>query len=418
MNRRNIYIGISILIAVLIVGLLAWSIFVGKQQRELQNDTTDLGYFGSPGGTPGGRGGLFGSVFGSSSNTQEKPGSTKTTLEPQLRQLYNLPTAGYARKRSGMIRFVDRATGHVFERELPDGATTRVNQTTVPQVYEALLVEDGNGIIRRYLDTTGRIVSVYNNIEDEDAPTRNLPFARDMIVSPSGNEIAYVEETNQGSDIVISKANGDSPRTVTRSALRGWTLQWRANTLLLTQKASGDIPGSAFTVNIDSGVTTVALQQKAGLTTNLDPNGTTILYSTAANNREPTLFVHDITTNETRALNVLGLADKCIWQPTGAFVYCALPNTFPRVQYPDAWYKGEVHFSDSLWEVSTDFTLVTQLFSPQQKNGVSLDIYNLTTDATADTIFFKNNTDQTLWSLTFPRAAENNANTIDTATDE
>ena len=173
MKRRRLYIGISIVLIVLIVGLLGWSIFIGRQQQELQKGTEDLGYLGgsSSGGSSGG-GGLFGGSFGDSRETTS--GGTRESPQPILRQLYNLPIAGYVKKRANSIRFVDRATGHIFEKDLPDGTTTRIDQTTVPQVYQSLFLDDGDGVIRRYIDEKHSVVSVYSDIAGENKT--NVPF--------------------------------------------------------------------------------------------------------------------------------------------------------------------------------------------------------------------------------------------------
>lgn len=408
MKKRHIYIAVSVLLIALIAALVGWAIFVGRQQQELQRDTQDLGVFGSPTGGGGrvGGGGLFGGVFGDDKDTAA---DTAQSSQPTLRQLYNLPIAGYTKKRASAVRFVDRATGHVFEKELPDGSSTRINQTTVPRVQRAVFTEDGDGVVRQYIDEGGALVTVYSDVAQKRA-TSSAPFrfpVLDVVPSPNGDRLAVLERTAEGSSVVITEPNGVRVREVFRSALRGWTLDWRGDTILITQKASNALPGSAYLVRTTGGAPVLALQQRAGLSAKLSPDGASLLYHTVRTGERPVLFVYDIARNTSTPLNTFGFVDKCAWHPREPLVYCALPGEFPDAVYPDDWYQGGVHFSDSLWQIDTKTGQGVRLLSPTASSGVSLDMVNITTDAAGDTIFFKNKTDQTLWSITLPpRGAE------------
>jgi len=403
MKRRRLYIGISILITLLIAALVGWALFVGNQQQELQKDTADLGYFGGSTDSSGG-GGLFGGIFGGDND----PENTTVSTEPQpiLRQLYNLPTAGFIKKRSNAIRFVDRATGHVFERDLPEGATTRVDQTTVPQVYEAYLTEDGDGVIRRYIDSEDNITSVYSRVGEGDK-NRTLSNANTIRVMPSGSSILYIEETGAGSVLsTLSLEEGSAPKKVTSSNLRGWEVDAKDAFALLTQKPSGTLPGSSYVLDLTTGAKKLILQQATGLMAKISPDGTRVLYSDTQEGSLPKLSIRNIETNATIRLDASGFAEKCVWSLAGAKIYCALPNSFPQVLYPDAWYQGDVHFSDSLWEIDTLTGEMRQLFSPKESEGISIDMVSLSTDLTGRVIFFINKTDQTLWSITLPSEEE------------
>ena len=63
---------------------------------------------------------------------------------------------------------------------------------------------------------------------------------------------------------------------------------------------------------------------------------------------------------------------------------------------------GGVNFSDSLWKIDTKTALVENIIFPKKSNGVFLDMVNLATNENGYSIFFKNKTDQTLWSVTIP----------------
>ncbi|QSH39183.1 hypothetical protein JXR01_02655 [Candidatus Kaiserbacteria bacterium] len=413
MKKKQLYIGISVLIIILIVVLLAWAVFIGQQQQRLQQETEDLGYFDSALNTSsrgGGGGGLFGGTFGDVINNNTNVDGTSDesiVAKPRLRQLYNLPTAGFIKKRSNAIRFVDKATGHVFEKDLPDGTTTRLDQTTVPQVQEALFTNDGDGVLRRYIGEDGSLVTIYSDLKGTETQSSSLPTQiSEITTNSSGNQISFLQQTLQGSILYLANPNGSGEEEVSASILQGWNMDWQNDVLLVSQKASSDLPGSAYVINTSTGVKTLVLQQLKGLAATLSPDGENVLYSHNGDRGIPVLTIKNTKSGKITTLDIASLAEKCVWHPNGISVFCALPNAFPKGEYPDVWYQGRVHFSDSLFEVRTDTKRITHIVSPQAEHGVSLDIINLSVSTNGNVVFFINKTDQTLWSVTLPKTTE------------
>jgi len=400
MKRQKLYIGISIVVIALIFGLIGWAIFVGKQQQNLQQGAEDLGYTSNSPGTKSG-GGLFGKIF---DDTQE--GATPTEPdgpEPILRQLYNLPTAGFIKMRANSVRFVDRATGHVFEKDLQGGASTRINQTTVPKVYNSIFLEDGDVVVRQYIGENESLISIYSDISEEEVENTQIPYEIiGWATNREGKEIVILEETSSGSKVSILNLKDTSKKEILDSLLSGWTLQWEGGNLLINQKASEKIPGSAYLISKDTNEKTLVLQQLPGLTTNLSPDGSSVLYSNISTKGLPSLYVKNIDTNNILSLNISGFSEKCVWHPNKPKVYCALPEEFPKEHYPDAWYQGSASFSDSIWEIDTKTSIVTHIISPKKSNGVTLDAVNMAIDIKGENIFFINKSDQTFWSLEIP----------------
>ena len=402
--KRVLNIIIAVILISLTLGLIGWAIFIGRQQQELQRDTTDLGYFSTPSGdTPATSGGTDGGFFGGIFDTDEPDTTTPEvveTLEPILRQLYNLPTAGYVKREANSIRFVDRATGHVFEKELPNGTATRIDQTTVPQVYNAVFMQDGNGVIRQYLNDSGGSISVYSDISTSTSQTMGLPVGlQSLIINVDGTQVAYIENTPKGSAVRSETIGGLEKETLMTSVLRDWNIGWSGNALLVTQKPSGAISGSSYLLK--EGVRTLVLQQKMGLIAVMSPDNSQVIYSSIGQRNLPVLSIKDIESNQVTNLGTVGFADKCVWHPTQSKVFCALANEFPTATYPDAWYQGSVHFSDSLWEIDTETNIFKHILSPTN-TGVTLDMSDLSISNEGDVIFFINNTNQTLWSITIP----------------
>ena len=403
MDKRKVYIIVSFLIVFLIGGLVVWAIFIGRAQKKLAEPVEDLGYL-DPGSSSGG--GVFGGFFGSDSfDTDAKVSGEPASLQAQLRQLYNLPGAGtviITNTDEVLIRFVDRATGHVFEKNIGNDTTNRILQTTVPKVYEALFTEGGSGVIRRYLDENDEVVSVYDNLK-EAAQQKSVALEhniRHMTVAPKGDALFYLVETPQGVSGVVAKQNGEDAESIWQSGLLGWLPLWeRDENITLVQKPSSNIPGSAYTIDTTSFAETPLLTQIKGLTVQPQPAGQFILYSRAVSG-SPTLWVQDTQTLVTRSLAVATFADKCVWSVTSETeVICALPDAFPDGEYPDAWHQGRVHFSDSFWRINVEDGALTEILAPARTHRVLLDAVNLMLDDEEAHILFTNNTDKTICSI-------------------
>jgi hypothetical protein len=94
------------------------------------------------------------------------------------------------------------------------------------------------------------------------------------------------------------------------------------------------------------------------------------------------------------------LADKCVW---GNFykeiVYCAVPSQPIAALYPDDWYKGNVSFTDKIWQINAS-TEEIHLVSPiVDQSDRTIDAFNLGLDTRDDFLFFMNKKDLSLWSF-------------------
>ena len=80
-------------------------------------------------------------------------------------------------------------------------------------------------------------------------------------------------------------------------------------------------------------------------------------------------------------------------------MYCAVPNTFPVGDYPDAWYQGLVNFSDSIWSINTDTMSATLVYDINKESNNKIDAMNLQLDKNDNYLFFMNKTDLSFCSL-------------------
>ncbi len=407
MNTRTIYIIAAAVVIVLIVTLIGWALFIGTQQQQLREGTQDVGYTGTGAGGSGGSG-FFGGFFGTDTDT-DLDTSAATTTSPrdriQLQQVYNLPVAGAATTPTDVL-FVDRATGHIFSRPQRGGETERIAQTTIPQVYDAVFVDDTDSVLLRYLDERERLISVIKPVGSTDITTSLPPNTRSVARSPDTQRLAYVQPTSRGANLVIVDADGSNAEVAWESTLRSWHVAWvNDETIVLTQHAAAGVTGTAVHISLADSSATPVISRLSALETRMSPSGDVLLYSTSAEDgAAPRLFVQGASGERTE-LPMRTFASLCAWNPTdAAHAICAVPTTFPQARYPDDWYKGRVQLATSFWQlmVTDEGVEAIELFSPQSSVNTTLAAEELFFNATGDVVFFTNRTDQTLWSLLLP----------------
>ena len=133
-----------------------------------------------------------------------------------------------------------------------------------------------------------------------------------------------------------------------------------------------------------------------GLTTLTSPNGKLILYGDDGLN----LNVYNITTNTSTLLGVKTLPEKCVWGNTNTTIYCAVPRDIPNNQYPDAWYQGEVSFSDQIWKIDVTTGNTMMLVDPLTiSGGEDIDGVKIILDSGGNYLFFVNKKDSFLWEF-------------------
>src|SRR3989344_6416547 len=72
----------------------------------------------------------------------------------RLFKLPSPPVAGFIPLQNGtstIVRYADRATGHIFDVSLSNLVKTRIHNNTIPKVYRAVFRSDGNAVIYQTL---------------------------------------------------------------------------------------------------------------------------------------------------------------------------------------------------------------------------------------------------------------------------
>jgi hypothetical protein len=320
-------------------------------------------------------------------------------------------TSTSQKKTVPVLRYIEKATGHVFERELPTGTPTKIANTTIPGSHEAFLA--GSTVIYRYLDDGATIRTFAGTLptpeEDGSLPEMKGVFFPDNIsaltISPDQKKLFYILPFDTGVLGNMSEPDGTKKIKLFDSAFSGWLTQWQnQNTITLTTKASGVAPGYAYLLDVTKKTYSRLLGDIPGLTTLVSPNSKYVLYSESVQNGFLTK-IYNVVEGTSIPLAKGTLPEKCVWSSASDFIICAIPETIPGGLYPDVWYQGKTSFIDTFWQINPATGSSNFIQSPFEEKRLSIDAISLRLDQEKSHIYFINKNDETLWqlSLTEPK---------------
>ncbi|MFA6353978.1 MAG: hypothetical protein WCW93_03545 [Candidatus Paceibacterota bacterium] len=309
------------------------------------------------------------------------------------------------------LRYVDRATGNIYQTFVDKIEEKKFSTTIIPMVYEAFFGNSGNSVIMRYLKADARtIVTFVGTLPKEvlGADTTNgneikgtfLPEnIKDISLSSDALSMFYL--FNSGDSMIGTTLNLSTNKKVQvfSSPFTEWlSLFPNSKMITLTTKPASLVPGYMYTMDPNNKNYNFhqVLGKINGLTTVTSPDGKLVLYS----NDNLVLGVYHLDTKVSDILGVKTLAEKCIWNKTSDTVYCGVPKYITNGQYPDSWYQGEISFGDQIWKIDIKTGNGTLLVDPiTVVGGEEIDSIKLMLDSGENYLFFVNKKDSFLWEL-------------------
>jgi hypothetical protein len=349
------------------------------------------------------------------SAAQNEASSTQTnTADGRLHLITSDPVAGSVVLQSASttnIRYVDRATGHVYDARPDVGSPVQISNTTIPKISEALWNPDGTSVYLRYLGNNEVIKTFYAKLKaPAGTSTSASPYGLEgsflpdnitsLSISNTGSKLFYLGSSGNGVSGNSSNLDGTKKVQVFTSPLTHWQSLWLGDTsILLTSNASAAIPGVALTVSNLTAKTPT--QQKLlanvyALTTLTNPVGDGVIYSESIGGIVSLKYLL-LKNKLVKTLSLKTLPEKCVWSKKDKnILYCAIPLNMTVGETPDSWYQGLTSFSDSFWKINTLTDETNLVYSAQ--SGL-YDAVNLKLSPDEGYLIFTNKKDGSLWSL-------------------
>lgn len=355
------------------------------------------------------------------SNTDNTVGETTNfdqgvSSDSKIFRIANTPVAGFTiltRGNNAVVRYLDRATGHIFDIPLPkEGENTvlekmRVTNNTLPKIYEAYFSPNGNNVLIRSLEGDGDLVKnmsltltppkASSSDEFYSVTATSLRGGIGSIVVGSNGNLFY--SLADGGSIVSSSFTNPALKTLFSSAFTNWRLGKLGNNLLVTSKASSVASGYAYSLNASGGALTRLLGPLNGLVAVANPSGNLLLYSYYENGQTK-LFTKNLSKNTTAEILPATLAEKCVWSAKSTSVfYCGTPLNGLSGAEPDNWYLGGTHFTDYIWQFDTNSEIAKLIAEPKTDFSLDLDVSEPKLTPNEDFLIFINQRDLTLWAV-------------------
>ncbi len=425
MWRNNKVLILLIALAGVIIALILGGTYFFLKKETSQSNTAgnsiDFSPFGQSGDNPNGS-------ASQGTNTPSLPSQVPAATVPLLRQLSNTPVAtfmtgitknGTDNSAVSYARFMERATGHVFE--VPLSLVTpavKISNTTIPRIQEALWAPDGRYIAIRYYDEKMEHVATYlaqlmfasttvaNELHLEEAVSASTTLQGifldndipNLVFSPDGSSLFYLVRTAGGARGYVRSLDKKTNKLVFSSPLNELLPTWdNANTVILTTKPAATIPGYAFSLNLKTGAVDNTLTEVPGLTARTDIQDNHIIFFSVEENA-PLLQLLDIKTGTISGLRLPTLPEKCAWSKLEQnILYCAAPAQ-TGAGYPDVWYRGEATYQDILWKINIETGSQDIVVIPNEAVGRAMDATNLALSPDENFLLFIDKRDGTLWS--------------------
>ncbi|RJR12874.1 hypothetical protein C4585_02845 [Candidatus Parcubacteria bacterium] len=403
---------LGILVIVILV-LVGWFFFLRGYQGEIaafdaargggEDTPTFRNSIGSTYENVAGNSG-FGGIIATLPTLSDTSSATGTPALPRLWQITKNPVAGagFIEKRetgiatSTGVRFVERGTGYILEADPMTGTLSRITNTLVPRIYEALIGKNG-AVILRSLDEGGNVVTAIGHATSTPSDGEGLgslvvtPLSqniRSITVLPDGDFLYLVASANGAT--VMRKEGGKEAEGIAALGVSGWHIRSYSDVTLLTQNPSSNTVNHAYTLG-EGGALVETVPPARDLYVLPRENSSALLYSAGFS-----LYGRIGATTSTITLPVRTTAEKCVWAPgTSLIAYCAVPQTSPTSAL-DAWRRGEMHTRDGWWRIDVSAGQAEQLYAPE--NAV-IDVENPSIDSSGSYLLFMNRIDKSLWSL-------------------
>ncbi len=403
LNKRTIALGVLIILGVLIAGYF------------LLRDTSTPATPGTSGtfpavgepvtaSVPGTTTGFFDDQIDASSRpVQAAARLVKITDGPvaiglAARTVSGTSTASSTSSADVAVRYIERASGNMYEYRQQERAITRLTNRTIPGVFEAAWLLDGSRAYVRYVSNgTGNTTHIETYALPMSGDGQLL--ARDLSqIFPDGTaSVITLSSSDTGSIATRTDIGGIGGTTVFQTPLSRLFAFATDRGMYVHTPASALAESYVFLVR--AGQFERIPAPAKGMTVLPSPNGKILLVSYINDSGALQTGIIDPDTATLTKLPIATLTEKCVFTKDSLHAYCGVPASAPEEGIiPDDWYQGAIGFRDRLWEI--DFGSRLALFTADlpKLTDAPIDAVSLATDENQSVLFFINRNDGSLWA--------------------
>jgi hypothetical protein len=381
-NKKKIYIIIGVVAGLVLVFIAAYFFFRSQPQIGTEPSTF-------PQGT-------------NSPENQENPNTPaenpNNTQGTTLRRLTEGPAVGAAPKKGeAILRYFEKATGHLYEVSFDGGEATRVSGVTIPGIQRAIWSPSQTYAVLTYYKDGGLLNHYTKYNKDGGVATSGFfpSTASNITFAPDQDKILYQVTNENVTNLITALPNNTQQQTILTTQIPDITLAWPTKNLISVQTRSSTFAASyLYSFVPSSSSLNKIFNESYGLESLWSPAGDELLVSTTES-RVTGFYLYTTKNNNLKKFDFATLPEKCVWSKKLAHVfYCAVPQRIQGVDLPDVWWQGKIGFYDSIWKIDLESGKNTQLLKTY-----AIDIINLVTSDDEKYLFFSSKNDGSLWSL-------------------
>src|SRR3989344_2027747 len=194
LNMKKILIILIAVISIAIIAFLGWNFIFRDSSIPAGATLRNALPFGSGDNAPP----------STTNNPQPSTdiGDQQTMTTSNMFHISDIPVAGavvFEKEDQTVVRYVDRATGHIYEADLKTLAKTKITNQTLPKIYEAYFRADGNAVLLR-------------SLKDNSDVVENLSLALTPPQGTSTDALYAVSSTALRGDIsAVAVGSGNAP---------------------------------------------------------------------------------------------------------------------------------------------------------------------------------------------------------------
>ena len=337
---------------------------------------------------------------GTDNNNNQTTPSSSAPIKQKLIQLTSRAAVGAIfNSKTQKIQYFEKSTGHLYETNSTGEIKNQLTITTIPRIFEAHWNKDASKALLQYFESennttraflTSSISTTTGTVEGSFLPTDTKAVS----ISNEEQKIFYLNGNNPTVGITAAIDNKNQ-RQIFSSPFGEFLVDWPTkDKISLLTKPSSESGGYLYELNPLTQSVTKILSDINGLTVLYSPTLGKILYSEAENS-SINAKIYDVKKKSSVVFSQKTFPEKCVFSNLNSNkIYCAVPQTLARGDYPDIWYKGLISFVDNLWIID-----IEKGSSEMILNEGNFDMINLFLDGEEKFLFFENKKDGTLWSV-------------------